>query len=624
MNLNVKKKRKRKKLSASSRSDSEVSPPITPLHSPLPTTSNDDDTRSWQEKFLRLMEEKSASDIKDLKGYSLDFDKFSVVLPQCVAAGTVSQADCDYVLHGLQYGFDLHVDETLLPGKYVTRNYKSAFEAKEKIQDALSKRVKTGKTLKLGTFNGKARDLPGRTGRTVPQGGVPKKLEPESIRPFSDHTKSGFNFACDISSLAHSLNTYDEISKELKPKYFMRIEDVDGAYPILPLSPKIWKYMYVWWYDVDVPISEQVAPNTLYAHVFGDFGTAAMPGVWDRFFRCVKAMAVLDGVLTLPMPHYVDDNSLIGPVMHLVNEEALKLGVYMGALGVPFKDLKSRTAAMVQLVLGFWWDSKLRTRTLEKEKLDVYLSMLRDYSRKRVFTLHELQVLIGRVHRAVMTMAPGATIFLSRLIAMTRGLTMPWHRRRVTAGARDDIKAIIKALEFNSGRGYFDYDHLPWAPEVWTDAMKDAHYAAWGWVSADGQFNFGKFGSSSSHKPIDFLEGDAVLRAARSLGGGWRGKRVLIHIDNSAFQLSFKKGRSKVERLNVLLRSLHLLAAQFDCIFVPVWISTHDNVGADALSRSRFDEFDAWFAAACPGVRSHRWCNARVLGADQAGAQQQA
>ena len=50
---------------------------------------------------------------------------------------------------------------------------------------------------------------------------------------------------------------------------------------------------------------------------------------------------------------FVDDNSLIGPVMHLVNEEASKLGVYMGALGVPFKDLKSRTAAMVQLVLGF-------------------------------------------------------------------------------------------------------------------------------------------------------------------------------------------------------------------------------------------------------------------------------
>ena len=184
----------------------------------------------------------------------------------------------------------------------------------------------------------------------------------------------------------------------------------------------------MWWYDVDRPLADQAGPNTLYAHVFGDFGTAAMPGVWDRFFRCVKAMATLEGVLTLPMPHYVDDNSLIGPNMDLVNAEAINLGNYMSAIGVPFKDLKSRTAAMVQLVLGFWWDSGMRTRTLEKEKLEAYLSMLRDASRRRVLTLHELQVLIGRVHRAVMTMTPGATIFLARLISMTCGLRMPWHR----------------------------------------------------------------------------------------------------------------------------------------------------------------------------------------------------
>ena len=87
MNLNVKKKRKRKKLSASSRSDSEVSPPITPLHLPLPTTSTDDDARSWQEKFLRLMEEKSASDIKDLKGYSLDFEKVQCSPPAVCSCG---------------------------------------------------------------------------------------------------------------------------------------------------------------------------------------------------------------------------------------------------------------------------------------------------------------------------------------------------------------------------------------------------------------------------------------------------------------------------------------------------------------------------------------------------------
>ena len=42
--------------------------------------------------------------------------------------------------------------------------------------------------------------------------------------------------------------------------------------------------MYVWWFDVDRPLEEQDAPNTLYMHVFADFGTGPLPGIWDTFF----------------------------------------------------------------------------------------------------------------------------------------------------------------------------------------------------------------------------------------------------------------------------------------------------------------------------------------------------
>ena len=45
--------------------------------------------------------------------------------------------------------------------------------------------------------------------------------------------------------------------------------------------------------------------------------------------------------------------------------------------GLSFKELKSARAAMVQLVLGFWWDSVRRTRTLEDAKLQSYLENFR-------------------------------------------------------------------------------------------------------------------------------------------------------------------------------------------------------------------------------------------------------
>ena len=45
------------------------------------------------------------------------------------------------------------------------------------------------------------------------------------------------------------------------------------------------------------------------------------------------------------------------------------------------------------------------------------------------------------------------------------------------------------------------------------------------------------------------------------------------------------------DKLNHLVRELFELSAQYDCVFEPHWISTHDNVLADALSRDKFDEF---------------------------------
>jgi hypothetical protein len=564
-------------------------------------------SRGWQTQFLNFVCECEQAGVSKLPGNTINLEKFKQRLPACVAAGLVAQADSDYILHGLEFGFDLHVDSSKLPGKRVFKNYKSAYESKDKVHDALTKRVRAGKTMKLGGFDGRACNLPGVQGRTVSQGAVPKKLEPDSARPFSDHTKSGFNGACDISFLEHSLDTYNEISRALKPGYYMRVEDVDGAYPILPLAPSTWKFMYVWWYDVDIPIVEQDGPNTLYVHMFGDFGTSAMPGVWDKIFRCVKAMATLDGVLNLPMPHYVDDNSIIGPDEFYVNDTAEKLGAYLQDCGVSFKHLKSRAAATRQLVIGFWWDSIKRTRTLECEKLDAYLLMFKDMSTRRVVTLHELQVLVGRLHRAILTMPPGSSIFLSRILPLMSGLSMPWHKRRLSAGAREDITSVVDALEFNKGRGYFSHEHMPWADAVYTDAMKDGNAAGWGWVSAGGQFDFGTYRKSAAREaPIDALEGDAVLKAAHSLGDTWVGKRVPIYIDNSAFQLSFVKGRSRVERLNRILRQLYLVAVKFDCIFYPTWISTHHNIGADSLSRDRLDEFWNWCELSFPGKRFRR------------------
>ena len=71
----------------------------------------------------------------------------------------------------------------------------------------------------------------------------------------------------------------------------------------------------------------------------------------------------------------------------------------------------------------------------------------------------------------------------------------------------------------------------------------------------------------------------------------WRRCKVTIWIDNSAFQASGAAGRSKVERLNWLLRRLLILQAEYDFILLYRWIPTDENFLADHLSRGRVDDF---------------------------------
>ena len=550
-----------------------------------------EDPLDWKTNFDGLISEATADFKSTMRGHTLNLSMFQDYLPKAVEAGYISQTDSDFVLDGVSNGFTLDVDHSKLPGKAVFRNYKSAYENKATVTDALRKRVADGKTLKLGRFDGRARDLPGDTGRVVANGAVPKKLEPDKVRPYSDHTKSLFNAACDLSRVQHTLDTYQEISDELKPGYFMRVEDVDGAFPCLPIHPTTWKYMYVWWYDLDRPLEEQSGPNTLYVHVFGDFGTSPMPGIWDVFFRCVKAMARVAGVLTLPMPHFVDDSSLIGPDKSEVDFVAARMSEFMIALGCPFKSLKSREAAANQLVLGFWWDSVARTRALEDSKLTIYLESLRAARGQKSVTLHELQVLAGRMHRASLTLPSKSNVFLYEILRLMHGLKYPWHKRRVTKRLRHDLSTLIYLLEHNHGTGLFDVTHMEYGPAIYTDAATDRHRSGGGYYTSDGYFNSWKYGSSMGKRPIVELEADSVRRAIIELSPLYRGKRMIIFCDNASFYFALRKGRSPVPFVDGVIRDIFAIAIEHDFVVDIQWIPTDLNYCADALSRGKFVEF---------------------------------
>ena len=522
-----------------------------------------------------------------LPGVSIAYELFMPIMMRAVARGYVRQEHADFVADGLRFGFGLGVDVSKLRGRRLFRNYPTAVEARAAVSKATRARVEQGKTLRLFPFRAEDRAVLDRwpSWRIFPMGAVPKPMEPGAMRPFSDHTATGMKDATDLALLRHTLTALEDIARFLRHMYFMRVSDVDSAFPLLPIAPRLWRYMMFIWFDVHAG-DEAGVLSYLYLHVCGDFGSAGLPGTWKIFFTdVVMGMARSEMVLTLEAPIYVDDISLIGELQRLVDHEGAALTAFLRMLGIFIKEIKDRAAAQVQLALGFWWDSINRTRTLSERKQQAYVAMLREFETRRSLSLRERQQMAGRMQRAVMTMPPGAACFMATMYALMRGLSLPWQSRRTTRAERLDFRCLRELLQRNLGRGFFSLDQFGEAPVVDTDASKSRAYTGGGYASRCGRYRFWRYGAAAQRNMIDFLEGDVVVEAVRDLGHLWHRKVVTFRIDNSAFQKSAVKGWSRAERLTLLLRRLFELCMQFECVLCFEWLSTHANVYADALSR---------------------------------------
>jgi hypothetical protein len=556
----------------------------------IATTPNAPSESAFAEvwKLTKLVYERNAC---ALPGCTIKYDVFLPVMWRAVARGFVKHEHAVFVADGLRQGFTAGVQREQLAGvQRVFRNYKSAMEAMPQVAAAMQKRIDTGKSIVLGDWFHLQERLRSEIDSFLlfPMSAVPKPLEPTEVRPASDHTKTGLNAATLMDFLRHSLTAYRDVAWLFQQGWFMRVSDVEGAFPTLPLAPWLWWFML---FRVTLPSNRH--RDTLCMHLFGDFGARGMPGVFNIFYeKVVIPMARSEMVITLPMVVYVDDNGMMGP-------EAARADAEMGDLqlwckdvaGVVFKWLKDRRAARRQLLIGFWWDSVARTRTLEEQKVASYCKVLFEFAASRTATLSELRSLAGKVQRALLTFPPGARCLCFHFFALMAGLLLPWQKRRTTAEARFDARFIATMLQMSVGEGYFSYDQFTLKPGVESDAASERRFAGGGYVSQCGRYRFYPYGVSARRRPIAFLEGDTMALACEDLMGSWRMGLVPFGVDNMTVQMSQTAGRAKVMWLNNLMKHFFVLQARGAFILQSYWLSTHLNDLSDPLSRDREDLF---------------------------------
>ena len=556
--------------------------------------------------LAHLRESVETNGAHSLPGCSVKFESFFPVLRRAQSRGYVKDYEAEYVVNGLMNGFTLGLDVSAMKrmGKRAFRNYPTAYAAHASVTAAVTRRVHRHKTVNLGPASEALQELWSELDALAvfPMGAVLKPNQPDGTppellewRPTDDHTRTGFNAHTVLGILGHSLNTYKEVEWLLKRGSFMTVGDVEDGFVLLPLHPDIWAFMLFRW-----ACGGQGSPEDLLLHLFADFGARGTPGTFQVFIvRVVVQMARSEMVVTLPLVVYVDDAGLIGDVREECDAEMASFQDWSWEVcGVPWKRAKNRLGAIPQYYIGFWWDSINLTRALDPSKLSKYLLTLADAASSGILTLRDRQSLAGKVQRAIMTMPPGAACLLVNCYNMMSRLSLPWHSKRTSKAEREDYRFVHALLRYNVGKGYYSYDRFAKGPTVLSDASKSKKYTGGGYVESSGFYDFWQYGSSAARKPIDYLEGDTVLQWCRDRGALWRGHVVFFGIDNQAFQRSASKGRSSAHRLNTLLKELFVLQVQHGFVLITFWISTHDNILADHLSRDREEAFLAALPAA--------------------------
>ncbi|XP_062588297.1 uncharacterized protein LOC134249973 [Saccostrea cucullata] len=238
------------------------------------------------------------------------------------------------------------------------------------------------------------------------------------------------------------------------------------------------------------------------------------------------------------------------------------------------------------------------TIKIPQEKLCQLKTELNAMLDKKKATLTELQKLTGLLNFCVRAI-PSGRAFVRRLYDATRGLTKPYHRRRVSAEMKKDIHTWLLFLDlFN---GVTSYQTVDWTADfdlqLFTDsaghadlgcgAIFESHWAYMVWPQ--------KWRHSNIFKQVTFLELVPIVMAFTIWGEKFQGKKVILHTDNKALVSILNSKTSKSKQIMQLLRPLVLQGLLHNILFRGEHIDGVKNVKADSLSRQQWSRFKESF-----------------------------
>ena len=505
--------------------------------------------------------------------------------------------EAEWVLNGIQQGFDIIKDPTPDIPPFQVRNYPLAFVHKDAISADIDKELSAGILYESPTKPTWATAI-----NAVDEGDkirIIRDYSSPTNRAINDHTWNTDTWK--LMNFNHAV----ELLRS-RPNCYMAKVDISSAYRAIPVRPTHWEYLSFEW------LGKFIIDTRL------PFGLSNAPEIFVRITNLIRGMLAARGILATVV--YVDDFLIMGDTEEECRAAWKVLIELLTNLGftVNLKPHKSIPPTTCITFLGIILDSDVRKdgsgqmeARMGPERMAAAIETCRNIATKVFVPRKQFEQVIGTLSFIANTVY-GARPYLRRMISCL------WATKSsmitIDKGTQLDLQFWIRfATTFNGKAIIMAKPVVP--PHFFSvDASTDGYMGKGG---IGGFFNGKYFGYSidkliSKGTPehikacnrkffpnplrpetmhINYLELFVVWWAMVLFDQDWEGYHLTVHTDNNGALFMINKGTARAPHFMSILRAMTARMALGGYRVQATRITTDENILADPLSRGKWTEF---------------------------------
>lgn len=496
------------------------------------------------------------------------------------ARGLADHPDCElvnYILSGILYGVDIGYTG-LHKSSRIHNNWPSFNKHRDEAEKLILDDLSRGRC--LGSFSAP----PTSSFVGNPMGAYIKKRSSKIrlIHDLSWPPEHSINDSIDKDAFSLQYIKFDDITttvKNLGPHCYMAKIDLESAFKHIMVKPEHWDLLG---FTVKDKYTDKLS---YYMCTCLPFGLRSSVKLFDRYAEAMEYIMYKNGVSKVF--HYIDDYLTISSNYESCQSNFVTMLNVSAELGFSVQPKKVIRPSKCVEMLGIIIDSSSMELRISDERLCIIKEEITSWSHKKSCTKRQLLSLIGKLEFVSKVVRNGRS-FLRRLIELSKKVKHLHHKIRINQSAMNDLRWWQNYMPHFHGVSILYDTH--WSSsdtlKLWTDASDFGIGCVY-----KNLYLYEKFDNDLKNMPIAWRELYSILVCCSTWAHHFVGKRLLFNCDNEVVVHCLKYGVSKNCEIMTLYRKLLFIGAcnNFECS--AVYITSKNNLLADALSRGDIKKF---------------------------------